>query len=132
MALDSSLHHYFVHDSLKLYSEEFRIDDRHNPIRLRLNGHPYSIHVSYIHDSGNARDNDDEARIQINRNLIDIQKARSEQGIQPAFIGFFPGGKVFVAWDPRHVFSLQARTIVSVYARQSQLRSVDKNLAAVH
>lgn len=132
MSLDNTLLHYFVRDALGPYSEDFRIADRHNPTVLRLNGHVYSIHVSYVHDSGNARENVDEVRIQINRQLIETQRVRNQDGQRVAFLGFFPEGKAFVAWDPRHVFSLQAKTIVSVYARQSQLEGVEANQAAVH
>ena len=130
--LDSALLYNFVRDALGPYSEDFRIVDRHNPTILRLNQQTYSTHISYVHDSGNARDNDDEVRIQISRGLIERQRSRVDQGMQAAFLGFFPGGKTFVAWDPRHVFSLQAKTVVSVYARQSQLGGVEANLAAVH
>lgn len=130
--LDSSLLYNFVKDALGPYSEDFRIVDRRNPTILRLNQRTYSTHVSYVHDSGNARDNEDEVRIQISRTQIELQRSRADLGMQPAFLGFFPGGKTFVAWDPRHVFSLQAKTVVSVYARQSQLAGVEANLAAVH
>ena len=58
--LDSSLLYNFVKDALGPYSEDFRIVDRRNPTILRLNQRTYSTHVSYVHDSGNARDNEDE------------------------------------------------------------------------
>lgn len=132
MALDNSLLHYFLRDALGPYSEDFGVLDRHNPTQFRLNGHSYSTHVSYVHDSGNTRLNDDEVRIQIGRSLIEEQRARAENGSRVSFIGFFADGKTFIAWDPRHVFSLQAKKVVSVYARQSQLAGVDANQAAVH
>lgn len=132
MALDRNLLFYFVRDALAPYSENFRIVDRQNPVRIELNGAHYSTHVSYVHDSGNARDNDDEARIQLGRGLIEEQRARRERGERVAFIGFFDTGDAFVAWDPRHVFSLQAKTVVSVYARQSQRISASNQQAAVH
>ncbi len=132
MTLDRSLLYHFVRDSLGPYSEDFRVQDRQNPTIIKLNGTLYSIHVSYVHDSGNTRLNDDERRIQIGRPLIDGQKKRNGKGYRVAFIGFFEGGTAFVAWDPRHVFSLEAKTVVSVYARQSQLAGVEKYQAAVH
>jgi putative restriction endonuclease len=132
MKFDKKLLHYFVTDALGPYSENFRITDRQNPERFRLNSRRYSVLVSYVHDSGNARSNSDEVRIQMSRAQIEKQRECSEQGDHVAFIGFFPGGKAFVAWDPRHVFSLEARTVVSVYARQSQLAIVESNQAAAH
>lgn len=132
MSLEKSLLFHFVRDALGPYSEDFRILTKQNPTKLLLNQKPYSTHVSYVHDSGNARDNEDEVRIQIARSLIETQRERNNDGYQASFVGFFEGGKAFVAWDPRHVFSLQAKTVVSVYARQSQLSSVEANLAAVH
>jgi len=132
MALDNSLLHYFLRDALAPYSEDFRVVERTNPIQFRLNGRNYSTHVSYVHDSGNTRVNEDEVRIQIGRNLIEEQRERAKSGSRVAFIGFFADGKTFVAWDPRHVFSLQAKKVVSVYARQSQLIGVNANQAAVH
>ncbi len=132
MPLDNALLYYFVKDALGAYSEDFRITERPNPTQFTLNHQGYSANISYVHDSGNARDNDDEVRIQIARSFIEVQRRREESGLRVAFLGFFEGGKTFVAWDPRHVFSLQARTVVSVYARQSQLAGVSTNQAAVH
>jgi putative restriction endonuclease len=132
MPFDRNLLFYFVRDALSPYSENFHIVERENPVRVDLNGAPFSIHVSYVHDSGNARDNEDEVRIQLGRRLIDAQRERQTQGQKVAFIGFFEGGETFVAWDPRHVFSLQVRTVASVYARQSQRSLVEERQAAVH
>lgn len=132
MTLDKSLLYHFVRDALGPYSEDFAIRDKANPAIVALNGSPYSIHLSYVHDSGNHRDNEDEVRIQISRSLIEEQRQRAEAGNNVAFVGFFEGGRTFVAWDPRHVFSLQAKTVVSVYARQSQEERVEAESAAVH
>jgi len=132
MTLDKSLLYHFVRDALGPYSEDFSVRDKRNPATIFLNGDLYSIHISYVHDSGNHRDNEDEVRIQISRALIEEQRQRQKAGQRIAFIGFFEGGKTFVAWDPRHVFSLQANTVVSVYARQSQEGRVETQSAAVH
>lgn len=132
MTLDKSLLYHFIKDAIGPYSEDFRFLDKRNPVQFNLNGNIYSAHVSYIHDSGNSRDNEDEVRIQIGRGLIEMQRARFNAGTRVAFLGFFEGGETFVAWDPRHVFSLQAQTVVSVYARQSQLAGVRASQAAVH
>ena len=88
MALDNALLYYFIKDALGPYSEAFRISDRHNPTRFNLNHQSYSAHVSYVHDSGNARDNDDEVRIQISRALIEEQRKREGAGKRVAFLGF--------------------------------------------
>ncbi len=132
MTLDTSLLYYFVRDALAPYSEDFAIRNKQNPTTMQINGNMYFIHISYVHDSGNHRDNADEVRIQISRELIKQQRRRHEERQRVAFIGFFEGGKTFVAWDPRYVFSLQAKTVVSVYARKSQEDGVAKQSAAVH
>lgn len=132
MTFDRSLLHYFVRDAVRNYSEEFSVVSRDNPAQILLNGRPYSVHVSFVHDSGNHRDNEDEVRIQISRTLIEEQRKRAAAGKGVAFVGFFDDGKAFVAWDPRHVFSLEAKKVVSVYARQSQRQRVFAHLAAVH
>lgn len=120
MAFDRNLLSYFASDALRPYSDDFEIIENSNPFRFRMNGHKYAVHVSYVHDSGNNRDNPDEVRIQLSRNLIEQQRVRFEQGERVAFIGFYERGDTFLAWDPRHIFSLTARTVVSVYGRQSQ------------
>ena len=132
MKFENKLMYYFVRDALRTYSDDFVIIDYNNPIQIELNGYKYSIHVSYVHDSGNTRPNDDERRIQISRDRIDNQKYHLENSFRTAFLGFFEDGKVFVAWDPRHVYSLKAETVVSVYARQSQAKAAVNNFSAVH
>jgi hypothetical protein len=89
MALSRSLLFYFIRDALRPYSENFEIVDRRNPVQLDLNDRRYSAHVSYIHDSGNTRPNEDEVRIQIGRKLIEDQRDRYGKGERVAFIGFF-------------------------------------------
>jgi len=132
MTLDSSLLHHFVRDALAPYSNDFRLLKTGNPCEFRLNGQRYSVHVSYIHDSGNTRDNEDEVRIQIARPLIEYQREKEKEGVGVAFVGFFEGGEAFVAWDPRHVFSLNAQNVVSVYARATQQEMSESGAAAVH
>ena len=132
MTLDKSLLYHFIQDSLVDYSEEFRVRERGNPVMLDLNGMEYSVHVSYVHDSGNTRTNDDEVRIQISKSMIDLLKVRFKEGKKVAFAGFFEMGKVFVAWDPLHVFSLQTSSVASIYARKSQEKIAGANSASVH
>jgi putative restriction endonuclease len=112
---------YFVTDALAQYSEDFQILKRDNPILVRLNGTRYAVHISFIHDSGENRDNDDEERIQLSRPTVEGLRAQAEQGIATAFIGFFSDGTVFSAWEPDHIFSLEFRDMGSVYARFSHL-----------
>lgn len=131
MMLDSKLMYHFVRDALKTYSDAFVVIDYGNPVQIELNGYKYSIHVSYVHDSGNARPNEDERRIQISRNRIDKQRYHLENSFRTAFLGFFEDGKVFVAWDPEHVYSLQVNTVASVYARQSQAENAVNNFSSV-
>jgi putative restriction endonuclease len=132
MTLDRKLLFYFVRDALAPYSEDFRIEERTNPVELRLNDRRYSTHISYVHDSGENRSNDDEVRIQIGRALIETQRERHRAGTRVAFVGFFEDGKTFIGWDPRHVFSLEAQRMVSIYARQSQEKSTETNQASIH
>lgn len=120
---DKLLLHFFVRDALSGYSEDFLMLEGGNPCRCRLNGRTYAIHVSYIHDSGENRANDDEVRIQISRAMIDQQRTAMEVGERVAFIGFFVGGKVFVAWDPIHVLSQTPEKVGSVYARASMAQT---------
>ena len=132
MTLNKKLLYYFVRDALMPYSEDFTIQNKNNPTIIQLNGKPHSIHISYVHDSGNSRSNPDEVRIQISRSLIDKQRQHFESGKNVAFLGFFTDGKIFIAWDPRHIFSTQSTTMLSVYARQSQEARVAQHFAATH
>jgi putative restriction endonuclease len=127
-----SLLYYFARDSLASYTEDFNITDRKNPVQFQMNGRSYSVRISYVHDSGKERPNADEVRIQIGRTSIDEQRTRASTGVATAFIGFFEGGDVFVAWDPQHVYALEAVTNASVYARISQRPAVLANGAAIH
>ena len=132
MRFDRRLLYFFVRDALRGYSERFRITDRGNPTLFTLNGKRYAICASYIHDSGGNRPNDEEVRIQISRPQIDQQILLRDKRVRTAFLGFFTDGRTFVSWDPNHVFSLQAETRVSVYARSWQPKEVASNHASVH
>jgi putative restriction endonuclease len=119
MKLDNKLLYNFATSPLRKYSDTFEINNIGNPFQFKLEGEIYSIHISYIHDSGNARDNEDERRIQISRQQIDKQIDFSENGYKTFYIGFYPRGEVFTAWDPEKISAVSARTITSVYARNS-------------
>lgn len=90
-----------------------------NPLTFETAQGRYSVHISSIHDSGAGRPNDDEERIQVPRSVIDTQRARIAEGYTPLFIGFFPDGGVFTAWEPDHVFSQNPERYGTVYARYS-------------
>ncbi len=122
---------YFVTDSLARYSEDFQLNRRANPIEFRLNGRAYVVHVSSVHDSGEGRINPDEERIQISRSTREQLAAAAATGIETAFIGFFPSGSVFTAWEPDYVFSLRARRNGTVYARLSHEEEALNNGGAV-
>ena len=111
--------YFFLENALRGYSENFQILDPINPVKFKLNDRLYSAHISYIHDSGEHRDNDDEARIQIQRPTLDKQKENKRIGYQPLFLGFFLGGDVFCAWDSEHVLSMSFESVGSVYSRKS-------------
>ena len=115
--------YYFLYDSIAKYSVDFSFELRDNPSIVRLNGRRYSIHISYIHDSGKTR-KDDELRKQVSRGVRDYQENRLQDGCSVAFIGVNADMSVFVAWDPTHVLSLQAETTASVYAKQFQIDDV--------
>ena len=132
MKFEPSLLSYFLRDAMIRYSEDFRIVDKQNPTEFRLNGNQYSVYISYIHDSGENRPNEDEARIQISRSQIELQRTRTNAGKHVAFIGFFRDGEYFVGWEPQYIFSLKAKTVVSVYARLSQKLAAEKNESSVH
>lgn len=125
MALKKRLLRFFLEDSLRDYSEDFILYNVNNPVRFSLNGKKYSIHISYVHDSGKNRTNDDEARIQIQRNVIQEQLKNSKVGYSPIFIGFYEKGTVFVAWPAKYIFSLSFETTGSVYARKSHFDKVN-------
>lgn len=123
---DKSLLYFYLQDALAAYSDDFVLLGKENPSRLRLNRQVYSVHASYVHDSGENRTNEDEARIQIARSTIDGQRQVLGAGTKVAFVGFFPRGDVFVAWDPEHVLALEPADVASVYARQSMHGNVLK------
>ncbi len=131
MSFRKELLHYFLEDALKAYSEDFLALDISNPVKFELNGLNYSAHISYVHDSGENRTNDDEARIQLQRNIIRQQEENLRQGYIPAFIGFYEKGKTFVAWDSAYIFSLTFETVGSVYARKSHVDIVDQRGGAL-
>ncbi len=97
----------------------YQLLSEENPLTFQTAQGRYSVHISSIHDSGAGRPNDDEERIQVPRSVIDIQRARLAEGYTPLFIGFFPDGAVFTAWEPDHVFSQNPKRYGTVYARYS-------------
>lgn len=106
---------FFLSDALRSYSEDFRLLSDRNPYLISLNGVQYSIHASEIHDSGEGRVNDDEWRIQLQSSIKITQIERFRHGIICLYIGFFPEGRVFSAWEPDRVRSLSPNGTGSVY-----------------
>jgi len=110
MTFNSNLLHYFLEDALRGYSEDFQVLDTSNPVRFELNGRKYSANISYIHDSGENRPDDNEARIQITANRRETQRRYQAQGYIVCFLGFYEGakGEVFAGWEPDDVFATSA------------------------
>ena len=134
MIFDKRLLVHLIRDALRQYSADFHIENISNPITFGLNEQKYSVHVSYLHEtiySGTARHNVNEIRVQLTRTMLDIQRSRFKNHAI-AFLGFFPFGKTFIAWDPRHVLALKATTAASVYARLSQETDAVNNLVSAH
>jgi hypothetical protein len=111
----------FIHSALS-GQPGFLILSEDNPISFRLGRGRYSAHVSVVHDSGEGRDNDDEQRIQVPRGVLETQERRRDEGYIPLFLGFFPDGRTFTAWEPDYVLSQQPGKNGSVYARRSHGR----------
>ena len=132
MKLDNDLLYYFIKDALQTYSEDFSIIDHRNPVQIWLNKKFYSIHISYVHDSGKSRD-EEECRIQIGRKRINAQNDfYLKKNLYPVFLGVFKNERVFVAWDPRHVLSVKAKKRVSFYARKRQAQNAIENYSATY
>ncbi len=106
---------FFLFDSLRKYSEDFQILSDNNPYKFSLNGRRYSVHASEIHDSGEGRPNPDEWRIQLQSSIKRTQVERAAQGFTILFIGFFPDGSAFSAWEPDRIASLSVSGTGSVY-----------------
>jgi putative restriction endonuclease len=117
MALPQGSMRFFLSDALRFYSEDFRLLTDNNPYRFLLNGPRYSAHVSEIHFA--ARANEDEWRIQIPAVNRELQRQRQYEGDTTLFLGFFPDGKAFTAWEPDYVYSLNYRNVGSVYIPRS-------------
>ena len=122
--------YFTVRDALMQYSKNTVFSTQRTPLKVRLNGNGYSIHVATLQGSG--RNRDDEARIQLRRSLIEEQRQSQNKGDRVAFIGLFKEGDAFIAWDPNHVFSLRARDMVSVYGRWTQQSDVVSGSPAIH
>jgi putative restriction endonuclease len=115
---------FFLFDSLREYSENFRILSDKNPYAFLLNDKRYSVHASEIHDSGEGRANPDEWRIQLQSSVKQSQVARRAEGYTILFIGFFPDGSVFSAWEPARIATLSTNGTGSVYIPHSDLERV--------
>lgn len=119
MNFEKHLLDQFLFEPLRLFSASFFIIRRGNPFLFSLEGIKFAAHISYIHDSGNTRTNDDEVRVQIQRSSLDKQLDYRNSGYQTCYLGFFERGDAFIAWDPAHVESKTAKTVFSEYGRIS-------------
>lgn len=97
----------------------YQLISEDNPLKFRIGECRYSVHISSVHDSGAGRTNDDEERIQVPRGVIETQRDRTSKGYTPLFIGVFPDGEVFTAWEPNYVFSQDPEKNGTIYARFS-------------
>jgi putative restriction endonuclease len=118
----------YIRFNLKEFSNDFYIIQKGNPCLFSLENKKYSAHISYIHDSGKGRTNDDETRIQIGRDQIDWQLDKKNKGYITCYLGFFPQGDVLTAWDPDKVESFQGKKRTSEYTRFSLYSDAIKNV----
>ncbi|TCU52338.1 HNH endonuclease [Novosphingobium sp. PhB57] len=123
---------FFIFDMLRGYTENLLILSDVNPYAFRLNGRMYSMHASEIHDSGEGRINHDEWRIQLQSSIKRKQVERVGQGYSILFIGFFPDGKTFSAWEPERIASLSLNGTGSIYIPFSHKARVAQVGGAVH
>lgn len=121
---------FFLFDSLRRYTEKFRIISAVNPYAFELNGVLHSVHASEIHDSGEGRENADEWRIQLQGAIKRKQKEREREGYRVNFIGFFPDGTIFSAWESARVSALSEAGTGSVYIPFSDQERVRRDGAA--
>jgi len=122
---------FFLFENLRNYTENFKIIENSNPYAIEMNGIKYSIHASEIHDSGVGRADPDEWRIQLQGGVKQKQKLRAQHGYQCLFIGFFPDGTAFSAWEPARISSLSTAGTGSVYIPHSHLAKVITRGAAM-
>lgn len=115
---------FFLFENLRKYTDNFKIIENLNPYAIEMNGIRYSIHASEIHDSGEGRADADEWRIQLQGGVKQKQKLRAEQGYKCLFIGFFPEGTAFSAWEPARIAALSTAGTGSVYIPHSHLAKV--------
>ena len=122
---------FFLFENLRKYTENFKIIENSNPYAVEMNGIKYSIHASEIHDSGEGRADPDEWRIQLQGGVKRKQKLRAAQGYTCLFIGFFPDGTAFSAWEPARISALSTAGTGSVYIPHSDLAKVLSRGAAM-
>ena len=111
--MNNQLLYNFLKLSLRKFSDNFNIIQKGNPCLFSLENKKYSACISYIHDSGEGRTNDDEERVQIDRKNIDFQIARKDDGYIPCFLGFTSLGDVVTAWDSAVPLSFKGKNHVA-------------------
>ena len=90
-------------NELLTYGIDFTIEND-RIVTLDIEKENVSVYISCI---GEGFTNSKNMRININKELLDKQrKFKKKKGNKSAFIGWFKGSDIFVAWDPKHVLSL--------------------------
>lgn len=107
---------FLLRDQLNAFSENANIVKNAYPFEILLNSKRLSIFVNETHDSGRGRPNEDECRIQINREQWEIAQQNSS-----VFLGYNPDQHVFSIWDPQLINGRVDPTTFSIYSRFSKL-----------
>lgn len=122
---------YLLIDSFRLYTEDVAYVAGNNPYQLKINQKNFYIFIHNVHDSGHGRVNDDESRIQIQRNRN--FEAAQTSGLPILFLGFYAELHVFTAWEPQALKErINRRGVVSVYSRFSVQRRASEQGIAVY
>ena len=128
---DSKFLTFSLQESLRPYLTLSDLQVNQSLAKFQIGEVAFSVFVAQLHSSGSSR-SIQENRVQIHRELIERQRSLSEQGYKIGFLGMFPEGDAFIAWDPRHVLSLNAAKAASIYGRWTLRNIALKNSAGAH
>lgn len=113
---------FLLRDNLLEFSPESIILKNSYPFSISLNRKLFSVFVNEIHDSGHGRSNEDECRIQINREQWAI--ALSNNSI---FLGFDRSNMVFSLWETGLISERENPSTFSIYSRFSKLKEAGRS-----
>ena len=113
MRRDQNIRFNVILDALRHYSSDLVVHDPENPVLVRLNKKYTSIYVANI-----VPERETSERIDIKRDIINIQRERRRQKHRIAFVGIHKTFNAFSAWDPDHALSLQTMTNASMATRR--------------